>query len=282
MANALLDAIQAGVTAKKPLVWLDAEAYGAEVVRNGKAFPWTNPTEFVSSYGQLQSLLKPGVAPVNLGRFLHAWLDANANAINEMSGKKRVRYAIKRLLGMDGPRAVIREIVKALCDSVSQPIVLVLPTNGELINWANQKANGAEAQVLTEIDIDSVSVYLADFLRTFSGLDIAGILVQLPDGTNINPELLDLYSPIINVAKHYHWAMGMEVSNASVTDTDEVLQYVIASNSQTGTEVITGIIQNKTFWEDEVANCQSPGFVYAYVPAQLKPEQVLACLATLK
>jgi hypothetical protein len=279
MANELLDAIEAGIASQKPLVWLEAEAYGAEVVRNGKPFPWTSPTEFVSSYGQLQSLLKPGVAPVNLDNFLKAWLDANPAALSEMSGKKRVRVAIKRLLGMDGPRAIIREIVSALCESVSQPVVLVLPTNGELINWANQKANAAEPKDLTDIDIDSVSVYLADFLRAFSGLNVAAVLVQLPEGTDINPELLDLYSPIINVARHYHWAMGIQVSAAPVSDPDEVLQYVIADTLQS---CATGVVHSDAFWNGEPAKWLAPGFVYAHVAENMEPDLVLARLTALR
>jgi hypothetical protein len=279
MANALLDAIQSGVSADRPLVWLEAEAYGAAVVRNGRPFPWTNPTEFVSSYGQLQSLLKADVAPVHLGRFLHAWLDANPAALTEMSGKKRVRFAIKRLLGMDGQRKVIREIVSALCDSLSQPVVLVLPPNGDMINWANTKANGAEPVELTEIDIDSVSVYLADFMRAFSGLDVAGVLVQLPVGTEVCPELLELYSPIINVARHYHWAMGMQVAGADVTDPDDHLQYVITDSVQACT---TGMLQAPSFWEAGVAEWNTPNFVYAEVPTDLQPELVLERLAALR
>ena len=279
MANQLLDAIQQGVTVNKPLVWLEAEAYGAEVVRNGKPFPWTNPTEFVSSYGQLQSLLKADVAPVHLGRFLRAWLEASPAALTQMSGKKRVRFAIKRLLGMDAQRQVIREIVGALCDSLSQPVVLVLPPNGDLINWANNRANGAEPAELSEIDIDSVSVYLADFLRAFSGLEVAGVLVQLPAGTAINPELLDLYSPVINVARHYHWAMGMQVADADVSDPDEHLQYVIADSVQ---DCTTGIVQAPSFWESGMSEWNTPNFVYAEVPADLQPELVLERLANLR
>ena len=277
MANELLDAIEAGITNQKPLVWLEAEAYGAEVVRNGKPFPWTNPTEFVSSYGQLQSLLKPGVAPLNLGNFLKAWLDANPVALSEMSGKKRVRVAIKRLLGMDEPRSIIREIVSALCESVSQPVVLVLPTNGELINWANQKANNAQAQELTEIDIDSVSVYLADFLRAFSGLNVAGVVVQLPEGTALNPELLDLYSPIINVAKHYHWAFGVQVSNPEeINDSDNVVDLVISNHAAANGQVL-----DAGFWEGAEAARPEHGFYFGEVAAELKPEVVLERLATL-
>lgn len=278
MANELLDAIRDGVTANKPLIWLEAEAYGAEVVRNGKPFPWTNPTEFVSSYGQLQSLLKPGVAPINVGNFFKAWLDSNPAALSEMSGKKRVRFAIKRLLGLDGPRAVIREIVSALCESVSQPVVLVLPTNGELINWANGKANNAQPQDLTDIDIDSVSVYLADFLRTFSGLNVAGVVVQLPDTTALNPELLDLYSPIINVSKHYHWAFGVQVRNPQeINDSDDVVDLIISNNT-----AVNGRMLEEGFWKGGEATKPENGFYFGEVDASLKPELVLERLATLK
>jgi hypothetical protein len=283
MANRLLDAIAAGSSSQKPLVWLDAEAYGAEVVRNGKPFPWTNPTEFVSSYNQLQSLLKPGVAPVNLGNFLKAWLDANPAALSEMSGKKRVRFAIKKLLGLEAPRAVIRDIVSALCESVSQPVVLVLPTNAELINWANQKANptmiqGSAPPELTDIDIDSVSVYLADFLRAFSGLDVTAVVVQLPEGSALNPELLDLYSPMINVSKHYHWAFGVQVINPEeINDSDEVVDLLISNHANANGQVL-----DAGFWKGAEAVKPERGFFFSEVDAKLQPEAVLERLLTLK
>jgi len=276
MANELLDAIEQGNEIGRPLIWLDAEEYGSRVVLNDKPFPWNNPTEFVSAYGQLQSLLKANVAPVHLGRFLHSWLAANTSALTEMSGKKRVRFSIKRLLGLDDQRQLIRDIVSALCDSRSEPVVLVLPPNGELINWANSKANGADPVDLTDIDIDSVSVYLADFMRAFSGLNVAGVLVELPQGTEINPELLELYSPIINVARHYHWALGMAVSGAEVDDPEEQLQFVISDRAAS---TVTGVIQGEAFWQGEPCNVKSPNFVYAAVPEGIAPEAVLERLA---
>lgn len=276
MANALLDAIAQGNDLGKALVWLDAEAYGSRVLLQNQAFPWHNPTEFVSAYTQLQSLLKAQVAPVNLGRFLRSWLAMNPAALAEMGGKKRVRFAIKRLLGNDDQRQLIREIVSALCESRPEPVVLVLPPNGELINWANKQANGADPAALTEIDIDSVSVYLADFMRTFSGLDIAGVLVELPGGSDINPQLLDMYSPIVNVAKHYHWALGMAVAGGTVQDPEQQLQFVVADTASKG---VTGLVQSEAFWERGVINWQPPHFVYASVPPDITPELVLERLA---
>lgn len=279
MANALLDAIDTGCQLDKPLVWLDAEDYGSRVVLNDKPMPWSNPTEFVSAYGQIQSLLKAQVAPVHLGRFLRSWLEANPAALSEMSGKKRIRVALKRLLGMEEQRGAIREIVSALCDSCAEPVVLVLPPNGELINWANNRANGAEPVEIGEIDIDSVSVYLADFMRAFSGLDIAAVLVELPQGTAINPDLLDLYSPIVNVARHYHWALGMATLGGVVEDPEQLLQFVVSDAAASG---VTGLVQSGALWREGLINWQPPHFVYASVPQDMEPELVLERLAEIR
>ena len=279
MANQLLDAIAVGNELGKPLVWLDAEAFGSKVVLNGKPLPWHNPTQFVAAYGQLQGLLKAQVAPVHLGRFLHSWLEANASALREMSGKKRVRFAIKRLLGMDAQRRLIREIVSALCDSRSEPVVLVLPPNAELINWANDKANASGAVALSDIDIDTVSVYLADFMRTFSGLDVAGVLVELPEATHINADLLDLYSPIINVCQHYRWAMGMSVAGGLRQDPEERLQFVVSDQATDG---VTGLVQSDAFWQGQTVDWQQPDFIYAAVPPEMEPERVLERLAEVR
>ena len=279
MANQLMDAIKRGNELGRPLVWLDAEEYGSRVVLNGKSFAWNNPTEFVSDYGQLQSLLQADVAAVHLGRFLRSWLTANPAALAQMSGKKRIRFAIKRLLGMEAQRRVIRDIVSALCESRQEPLVLVLPPNGELINWANNMANGVEEGELTDIDIDSVSVYLADFMRTFSGLDIAGVLVELPAATAVSPDLLALYSPVVNVARHYNWALGMFVSEATVEDPEELLQFVIAQQAAAG---VTGLVQGEAFWEGDCADWRPPHFIYSKVPPAMAPELVLDRLTGLR
>ncbi len=278
MSNALLDAIQQGIEQGKPLIWLDADAFASWVVLKGKPIPWNHPTELVSQYRTLTSLLKPGVAPVQLGRFLADWLALNSGVLAEMRGKKRLRFALKKLLGMEGPRTVIRDIVSALGKSVPQPIALVLPPNGELINWANQAANGGEPVAVTDIDIDSVSVYLADFLRTFSGLEVAGVVVQLPPGTSVYSELLELYSPIINVAKHYHWAFGVQVTGAKVLDGHhEAIDFAISDHPSGN-----GGILDEAFWNAGEIGLNGKAFYFSRVPEALSPELVLERLQALR
>jgi len=278
MSNALINAIAEGINNQSPIIWLDAEEFAVKVMHNNQNLPWCSPTEFVSSYMQLQSLLKPDVSPVNIGSYLKSWLTENPSAKTEMSGKKRIRYAIKRLLGMDAPRHLIREIVSALCDSLSTPLVLVLPPNSELINWANQQANGIEPVALSDIDIDSVSVYVADFLRTFNGLGVAGVLVELPDDICIDSALLDLYSPIINVAKHYNWVLGFK-SNGDVT-VEAVLdnsQLILGDFPQSDAAVL-----DEQFWKDGIFNAEGKKLFHGSVSASLEPETILIRLARLR
>jgi hypothetical protein len=278
MANEFLDAIAAGAAGGEPLVWLEAEEYGSRVINNGKPLPWTNPTEFVSKYSQLLNLLKPGAAPVHIGSFLAAWLEANSGVLSEMGGKSRLRYAIRKLLGMEAPRLIIRDIVSALCQSVSQPVMLVFPENGRLVNWANRRANNVPDAGISDIDVDTVSVYLADFMRAFSGLDVAGVLVQLPAGTAVNPGLLELYSPLVNVAKHYHWAFGIKVMNPQeINDSEEQLNFIISDHPGA-----SGKVLGESFWQSGECEPAGEGFYYAAVPAQMEPELVLDRLAGLR
>lgn len=280
MSNSLLDAIEQGAARGRPLVWLDAEEYGSKVLLQGRPFPWTQSTEFVSTYMQLLKLLNPGVAPLNMGRFFAAWLQGNPGALVEMRGKKRIRYALRKFFGLEQQRELIRAIVSALGQSVSQPLVLVLPPNGELINWANHMANNAGPAEISDIDVDTVSVYIADFMRLFSGLNVAAVVAQLPAGTDVTPELLDFYSPIINVAKHYHWAMGIQLNgDAQVTDPQGLLQFIIAEQAHDGS--LSGRVQSDAFWQGGAPDWQAPGFVYATVPPDLQPERVLERLQTI-
>jgi len=123
-----------------------------------------------------------------------------------------------------------------------------------------------------------VSVYLADFLRAFSGLNVAGVVVQLAEGTALNPDLLDLYSPIINVSKHYHWAFGVQVSNPEeINDSDDVVDLVISNHA-----AANGQILDAGFWEGAEAAKPENGFYFGEVAAELKPEVVLERLTLFK
>ncbi len=276
MANALLECLKRKPHGR-PAVWLDAEDFGSEVLLSGKSFPWTQLTEFISAYGKLQSLLKFDVAPVDIGRCIAAWMQSNPGALYEMGGKQRIRYAIKKLLGLEGHRHLAREIVSALGKTLSQSLVIVIPENGELIRWAHRAANGVEVDEITGIDIDSVSVYLADYLRAFSGLEVRGVMIQLPAGASVNDELLELYSPIINVARHYQWAFGIQVKDpAEISPKEYSIDFAISDMCAVSP---CGLVLGDGFWQDGAVT--EADFYFSRVPENLRPEQVLQRLERL-
>jgi hypothetical protein len=101
--------------------------------------------------------------------------------------------------------------------------------------------------------------------------------VQLPEGQAINPEFLELYSPIINVSKHYHWALGMQVNDPTeINDSNNDVDLVISNST-----VANGHILGTDFWEGSNATKSENGSYYAEVDAKMKPELVLDRLATL-
>lgn len=277
MPNIFIKSNQADQLDKNSLLWLDAEAYGRRVALQGHDFSWTDCAEFVNQYRMVHTLLSPSVAPINLGSFLAAWLDENTGALVEMRGKKRIRFALKKLLSLEQLREQIRAIVSALCETLAEPIVLVMPQNAELINWANNKANNVGPAEISDIDIDSVSVYLADFLRVFNGLNVSAVVIDLPAPV-VSTDQLDLYSPIVNVAKHYHWKLGAKVSSDAIIDTDiSGLDFFLGNTPDNGT-----LCLDAQFWHEGVLSELPCNIYYAQVPEHLAPELVLERLSNLK
>jgi hypothetical protein len=113
-------------------------------------------------------------------------------------------------------------------------------------------------------------------------MDVVGVMIQLPARTSINQNLLELYSPIINVARHCHWAFGIEVSApAEVSDPDSLVDFVISEEPVTANDVRSGLSLNGTFWNG-TGSPEHIGFYHAAVPADIAPEIILRRISELK
>lgn len=255
------------------MVCLLGDDFMSSALLRGKPIPWTDATEYVAVYGQLMALLKPDVAMFDVMAFFKAWLGENNSALAEMRGKKRVRFALKKLLGMEEPRELMREIVDGLLATLSQPLFLLLPPNAEFLNWANMQANHTEERQISDFDVDTVSVYFADYLRTFSGLDIAGAIIQLPEGDSVDVTTAELYSPIINVAKHYRWSAGAVASQPSGVELDQVPLDFFFSDTAANASLL-----GAEAWSEDFSPASS-SMLFANVPAVLAPALAADCVA---
>ena len=102
--------------------------------------------------------------------------------------------------------------------------------------------------------------------------------MQLPEGQGISPELLELYSPILNVCKHYRWAVGMQIAqDVAVSDPQQALDFIVG-NSGDATSVAVG----NDFWKGGSVPPLDAGFYFSQLGPELNPEQVLDRLALLR
>lgn len=131
-------------------------------------------------------------------------------------------------------------------------------------------------------EFDSASMYVADFLRCFSesGLDVL-LLDEATDTEPALPEEIEWYRPVLNVATHYRWTLGLRLPLANCDPgTVEGVGFVIAPRALAAP---TGILTPTSFWAGGAPPPCLPGqFLNAEIPADANPELVLDRLASLR
>ncbi|MFA7282489.1 MAG: hypothetical protein WC100_20570 [Sterolibacterium sp.] len=280
MANAILDISQPG----KPGVWLDFYAYAGKLLAKGN-IPWLDQAQFVSFLATAQSLLRSDVVSLPLESLAAALLDDDLRTA--MKAKSRPGFPLRTLL----QDAKLRDSVTGLlvplrASHQGLPLTLLLPSPRRWLASAYQSAHGEalDAEVAGDNDeIDSAAVYLADFLRCFADSNIDALLLQEnPGEAPASTEQWACYDPVVNIAKHYRWEVGvLDPAPAAPLAAGSGIDFCIAPALAAGTS--GGLMLDETFWQG--ADAPSPGsgqFRYATVPAGATPETVLQQLAKLR
>jgi hypothetical protein len=163
-------------------------------------------------------------------------------------------------------------------------LVLVLPSPRA---WLRQAYQHAFPQLQIEPDdaaVDSAAVYTADFLRGFSPTDIAGVLLsEEAEAAAPSAETVSLYRPILNLATHYRWNVGLltPISSENVGPAAAGPDFWIAPSLIPGKG--HGLLVPDSFWSDAVRpERPEGGFLFATIPANAVPETVLERLALLQ
>jgi len=280
MANAILTIGQPG----KPGVWLDFYAYAAKLLAKGNV-PWLDQAQFVSFLSTAQSLLRSDVISLPLESLVEALLDDDLRAA--MKAKSRPGFPLRTLL----QDAKLRDTAMGLLTPLRAshqgvPLALLLPSPRRWLAGAYRSAHGAalDPEVAGDNDeIDSAAVYLADFLRCFADANIDALLLQEnPGEAPAAAEQWACYDPVVNIAKHYRWEVGvLDPAPAAPLAAGSGIDFCIAPALAAGTS--GGLILDEAFWQD--ADAPPPGsglFRYATIPADATPETVLQQLAKLR
>ncbi|WP_269620703.1 hypothetical protein [Zhongshania sp. BJYM1] len=263
-------------------IWFNAHAFAEHVLCGGKALPWSSPTEFAEVYKKLQGMLDADRLSVPLMGFLDDWISRHPHVLQTMSGKNRVRFAIKRFLTNPQLRSDMSEWMTVCCAMVDAEIVLEIPSNAALISWAHVLANpNARVEPLTELDIDSTSVYLADTVRQLKPAGIAGVVTTLSDADLAAGACVDLYLPLANVAANYHWQFAFRKPVVAATFASHDY-FCLGDDACSSNSDLVSLPSD--FWrsESEIPVQHNTNWVYSELPAFSEPDVVRANIALLR
>ena len=264
-------------------LWLDATAYTARLLEGGEP-PWLEVANFLAWQRKAQGLVRSDVVALPVEPVVAALLAREPQLATAMAAKPRALFPLKTLLAEAQLREQLGEMLAGLrACFTGTPLALVIPSPRSWIVRSHAQALGPGK--LLEVggdDIDSASMYVADFLRSFSeaGLDV--LLLEEDEGAEpASLEAIEWYRPVLNVAMHYRWATGLRLPRGELGAVAVAgLDYCIAPQAL---DLPTGIVTPPAFWTGAAAPACAPGgFRHAQIPADASPEEVLERLALLR
>lgn len=280
----LMPAEGAGVNIR---TWLKSFSYTKRLLVGESGDPWESASRYLAYFSQAQGLLKPDVAVLEVGELFDAWLQRNPAVRAELAGKRKLSYPLRKLLEQPQPRELLAEIIEAVLAQLrgQAPLVLSMPSPGYWLHRASRAAGRGEV----ELDGDSIedsAMYVADLARSVSGAAVGGLLLEesFPE-VNLGPTDLELYRPLLNVAKHYRWPLVLRMGEGSLVESP-VLQEIdvfIGAGEIPAAGTAHGVDVSRMVWAGEPVSELTPTqFYFVDIPRDAMPEQVLESLAKLK
>lgn len=267
-----------------PLLWLDDLAYSERLLAQGRT-PWHDAAEYVAFRRKAQGLLRSDFVVLPIGAFAEHWVATHADLKAAMASKKRAIVPARTLLADEGLRAHLVDTLRGLRAAFGgASLVLAIPSPRAWVSTAYRQAFGADAEVEVGGDeADACAVYVAEFLRSFGDSGVDGVLMEeLAGAEPANAEELGWYQPVLNIAGHYRWDIGVRLPTAAAFSGEASgMQFVIAPKPVAGAANVLAL--GEGFWAGEAAAAAPVGaFRFATVPTDAVPEKVLERLATLR
>lgn len=254
---------EANATGSTPKFILDAASYAQRVLLQNRDIPWHDATAYSNHLSQAQALLKPEVALVPLDRLLKREIHENDVLREEMSSRTRTGFAAKTLLADESLRNRAHELIATAVLTQREPVVLHLPSPLGLLMLTSGIIDPASTHEFDNQDAENTAIYFADWLRTFASVKISGIIFDERAGAASE----ESYKPILNIAEHYRWPIGLRATNAVRFSSPEAM---------------VPVLDPSVFSENTSIKLPSASMLLAEIPEHAVPEQVLSRLAALR
>lgn len=201
----LLASLDAPPSGRGRPIWFDAAEYGRAKLLAGAAVPWSSPAELAAFAGKLQGMFRSGAILVDVADLLAQRVSGDERLRAAMAARTRPGHALRTLLADEPARATAVEAIRALASTKGAlPLLLAAPTPARWVAAAAQQASSGP-QPPDPDRAEVAAMYAADYLRTFAGTAVDGLLLDegpAPAGDPIHPET---FRAVLNVADNYGW-----------------------------------------------------------------------------
>ncbi|WP_147535167.1 hypothetical protein [Bacillus marasmi] len=277
---------------EKQLTLIDFTDYANRLLNNGKKDLYQKPDLFISIFTQAERLLNPDVLNIDVSSFYQVYLE-NEQVFVQSIKSKRLPVIMKNILAQEKPKSLITEIINGLKSLSKKPVVISIDSPQKWLQEASKSVKGEGEISLSLDEIERASMYIAEFLRSFSTLNISAIVIKESENTIFtHDELLERYQPITNVAKHYKWSLGLQMDTClNPTEIRKLVDFCLISSLtfpeltslwEEGQAIGGGLDQR--FWEGQIQTGTIPktGLLFGKIPADAEPETVLSQIQNLR
>lgn len=249
---------------RKTALILDHRAYAQQLLLRGAPIPWHDLASYTNFYGQAQGLLRPDAALIDLGVLMDDLLAADPRLIEAMSARSRTGFAFKTLMLDETLARRVAEFAAVVAETVRSAVVLQVPSPLRWLAQTHELVGTGVAADISGEQAESMSVYLADWLRRFAGVPVSLLLLDGLRGDAEGDQLAG-YTPVINAAQHYRWAVGLRL--------DDHIELADGSAK--------GAVLPSEYWGSAEPTRPVADFLFSELPPTAEPETVLARLAAL-
>lgn len=254
---------------------------------------WSNEDTYISIFSQGQSLIKSDVLSISIHNFYRTWLSNNMDLLQDYAEKKTT-FILKKILATDEPKGVIKKVLSGIENlyNGSKPVALVVPSPQMWLTWLYSNIRPDEVPSLGENEIEATAMYLAEYLREYSSNGLSTIVLEEDDRSSVaSSEMLALYKPVINIARHYQWSTGLLINRTShneVKKNDDIDFFLMKGSDLSELSLLLkendriGGGLNALFWSGQQIDTGSITLVYGEIPENADPETVLAQLKIIR
>lgn len=273
-------------------IWINFISYAERLFSEGRDDLWSNPDTFISIYSQGQRLIRSDILSIPVREIYMNLLNQDEEIYKAWVGRKST-YALKKLLALEEPKQYLKDVLSGLQSlyQESLPVVLLVSSPESWIRELHEKIKLGENLEMNDRLIESAAMYLAEFLRNFSTLGLSAIvIIEDKEWNALNN--VSLYEPMINIANHYKWSVGLELQGvkSEIEVMNDKIDFILINESTISTilslrkgNIAVGGGLNREFWMNgEKSDNSLEGLTYGEIPRDAKPEKVLSQLERLR